>query len=403
MSDNSDYVFVFTASDASSSGYQNSSQPNSSVPRGTYAATMNSNFPENDSYGQPSTTNNTLPPSYEEAIANSVNPSTFTVTPVAQSVSARPLERIFVVPNDLEEEGACLLTKNDNNGSDVDKSKLSLNDGMDHGEGGSSYNREIPSQTLDDGATSLDMNSPPPKYTISDAEFQVSDNGVTSSDPKLNREAESLYRFFIAHNDKPQMAISIHGYHSEWVEESYTYTDEGGNTKWATRSKHIEVTDFKFTYDLTDYILPNGEIHLTADKSPELDIMQLLKDYVEHKNILKEIEMRKVVLWDYESLTKAVSSTIRSQGYRNDIRITYPMRNHVVVVQSDHKFARLTRKFWFKFLCFITCLWIILLPLSWLYKKSYKNQLRSDFQMNIGPRDWFQQNVGMIVANVKWL
>ena len=93
---------------------------------------------------------------------------------------------------------------------------------------------------------------------------------------------------------------------------------------------------------------------------------------------------------------------IRQQGYRSDLRITFPLRNHIIRVESDHKFAKFARNIWTKILCFITCLWIIFYPILWLYKNSFKNQIRSDFSMNISEKDWFDRNVNSIVANVRW-
>ncbi|CAG8642432.1 13575_t:CDS:2, partial [Acaulospora colombiana] len=311
--DHSDYVFVFTAADAGSanqgtSWYQNFFRPNGTVHGSNYMATADSTNVRSLSNNydvRQATSNAAPPPSYEEAIADSVNPSTFTITPVAQSVNVRPPEQILVIPNDASRgEGM----QNDYSGTETDRSKLLSNDEVNRDEGGTSYSREAPFQVPSGYETSS-----PPEYTMSDANFHVSDRGVTSSDPKLNNEAESLYRFFIAHNNKPQMAVSIHGYHSEWQDETYTYVDQNGDTKFATRSKHVEVTDFKYTCDLTDYIFPNGEVHIIDKENCKMNIMDLLKEYVENRNILKEIEMRKVVLWDYESLTKAISSAIRRQ------------------------------------------------------------------------------------------
>ncbi|RHZ83810.1 hypothetical protein Glove_87g65 [Diversispora epigaea] len=147
------------------------------------------------------------------------------------------------------------------------------------------------------------------------------------------------------------MAIKIHGYYTDYETENYSYTDSNGQTKTGSRTKEVEVTDFKFTIDLSNYIIPYGKLHIIPNKKyPNIDIMGFLKEYIENKNLLKEIEMRKMAIWDYDSLTKAISSVIRQQGYNNNLCINYPIRNYI---------------------------------------KSFKDQLRSDFQINISPRDWF--------------
>ncbi|CAG8577382.1 3659_t:CDS:2 [Diversispora eburnea] len=353
MREDSDYVYVFTRS-----------------------PTLFNNRNHNNN-------NNIIPPppSYEEAIAISINPSSVNITPAARS-AMNELEQISISHNETTDnnpksnfeciEDVPLLNQFDVNNYNIGSS--------------SDHNCNLP-----------------PEYTVSDAEFETSDQGVTSLDSKINSEVESLHRFFIAHNDKPQMAIKIHGYYTNYETENYSYTDSNGQIKTSSRTKEIEVTDFKFTFDLTNYITPYGKLHIIPNKKYlNMDIMEFLREYVENKNLLKEIEMRKVVIWDYDSLTKAISSVIRQQGYNNTLRITYPIRNYIVKVQSDHKFSKLMKSKWFNILCIISCLWIILWPLTWLYKKSYKDQLRSDFQINISPRDWFQANVENIISNVQW-
>ncbi|RHZ77661.1 hypothetical protein Glove_174g63 [Diversispora epigaea] len=338
-SENSDYVYVFTRSPTLFNNNNNNIIP--------------------------------PPPSYEEAIALSINPCSVSITPAARSAmnEQQSLEQISIRHNKT--------TDNDPKSNFEfieDVPLLNQFDVNNYNIGGSSsnnYNYNLP-----------------PEYTVSDAEFETSDQGVTSLDSKINIEVEPLHRFFIAHNDKPQMAIKIHGYHTNYESNS---------------TKVVEVTDFKFTFDLSNYITPYGKLHIISnEKYPNMDIMELLREYVENQNLLKEIEMRKVVIWDYDSLTKAISSVIRQQGYNNILRITYPIRNNIVKVQSDHKFSKLMKSKWFNILCVISCLWIIFWPLTWLYKKSFKDQLRSDFQLNISPRDWFQANVENIISNVQW-
>ncbi|CAG8675336.1 5762_t:CDS:2 [Dentiscutata heterogama] len=354
MTDNSDYVFVFSATNTRHSDSSSTSLI------------------------QQTTANTTLP-SYEEAVRNSVNPSSIVITPVARSVS-QSLEEVLVFPEENQEivsEHAPLLPDN-TTGSSTDKSNHISNKGNQYNhDDNSSTNRTITSSV----GTSVPAMMPPlPEYSLSDASYKTSTEGVTSFDHKLNTDAESLYRFFVARNDKPQMAIT--GYHTESIDDSYYTTDSDGNSRRVDQSRNVEVIDFKLTIDLSNYILPTGVMYTIPKKNhPPVEIMQILREYVEHENLLKEIEMRKVVIWDYESLTRAISSTIRQQGFRNDIRITYPLRNHIVKVQSDHKLAHFLRNPW----------------------KKFKNQLRSDFQMSISPSDWFQNNIELIISNVRWL
>ncbi|CAJ0636533.1 13481_t:CDS:2 [Entrophospora sp. SA101] len=258
MSENSDYVFLFSESNATH--FQD------------YAGSQ--------------------PPSYEEAINGSLDPTSVTINP--------------------------LLNPN-NNGRSVDDDPTRQ-------------------QTSDENLP------PPPEYNLSDAKFKRTSEGVTTCEPKLNREPESLYRFMLAHNDKPNMAIKIHGYHYETRHYTYTYTDANGNIQYGTRSETYVVTDFLITIDLSEYVLPNGTIHAIPNKkNPDPQIMDIINEYINHENKLKEFIMKKTVLWDYQSLTKAISTSIRLHGFHRFLEITYPLQNHKVKVQSDHKFAKFTR------------------------------------------------------------
>ncbi|CAG8477838.1 4620_t:CDS:2 [Paraglomus occultum] len=246
--------------------------------------------------------------------------------------------------------------------------------------------------------------SAPPAYSLSDASYERSNEGVVSHDSKINKDIESLHRFFLAHNDMPEMAITIHGYHEETTVHYHTHTDANGHTRTDTTHDSREVTDFHFTLDLTEYIIPRGMITVCGQKGqPAKDLRELLQEYIDHKNKLKEIKMKKVVVWDYTSLTRAITYAIRQQGYHNQVRVTFPMRNHMVEVYDDNKLSRFAHSKWTRFLCFISCLWIIFLPLSWLYKKSFNRQIESMFVMKITPREWFNANVNTIVNNVRWV
>ncbi|CAI2178534.1 16962_t:CDS:2 [Funneliformis geosporum] len=408
-------------SDGGRNGYNNIDLTNTNN-------TPSSPFLDNNHHSNRQSSSNAQPPSYEEAIQRSLNPSTVNIAPLARStINYQPLNRVVI----SDDESQPLLSNSENvvheepnriddnhnnklidviseeeiqnyNSSNLGGPSSSSSLGVPLTNLSSSNERSIPQGFGVYGEN--DGIPPPPEYTLSDATYERNINGITSHDPKLNSEPESLLRFFMEHNDKPEMAIKIHGYHMETQDDSYTSTDSDGNTTVHYQTRTVEVTDFNFTFDLSEHVSINGIIHTIPNKlNKRKDVMELLNEYVKHGNRLKNIEMKKVVIWDYESLTKAISTVIRQQGYRNDLRITFPLRNHIIRVESDHKFARFTRNIWTKILCFITCLWIIFYPILWLYRNSFKNQIRSNFFMHVSERDWFDRNVDSIVANVRWL
>ncbi|CAG8761250.1 21971_t:CDS:2 [Gigaspora rosea] len=224
---------------------------------------------------------------------------------------------------------------------------------------------------------------PRESYINYEFDYEVLQGGVVSCDPQLSRDSESLYRFFTEHNDKPEMAIIING----------------GNNR-----KNTEITDFRFTLDLTEFVSSVGELRAYPNENrPDMSFMDVLEEYVRRDSALKSIEMHKIVYWDYTYLTQSIISIIREQGYQHEIRITYPQRNQLIQVQSDNALAQFMRSTVGQALCCCSCFGIIHRALNRFYDNAYKSKFKSEFQMNISAREWFQRNRRIIVTNVKWL
>ena len=72
----------------------------------------------------------------------------------------------------------------------------------------------------------------------------------------------------------------------------YEYEKRGVNT--------VEITDFDFNIDLTEHIIPHGDIYTIPKDDDDYDIkdgkdiMQVLEEYYKSGSGFKEIEMRKV-------------------------------------------------------------------------------------------------------------
>lgn len=97
-----------------------------------------------------------------------------------------------------------------------------------------------------------------------------------------------------------------------------------------------------------------------------------------------------------------ITTIIRQQNYYNNIRISYPLRNNLVKVQSTSTLYNFINSKWIQLFCLITCLWIIFLPIWWLYRKVvYSVQIKSEFRMKINTKEWFENNVSYIISNVK--
>jgi hypothetical protein len=96
-----------------------------------------------------------------------------------------------------------------------------------------------------------------------------------------------------------------------------------------------------------------------------------------------------------------IATIIRQQHYYNNIKISYPLRNNIVKVQSSSTLYNFAKNKWIKLFCLLTCLWIIFWPILWLYRKIYSVQIKSEFRLKIKTKGWFENNVSFIVNNAK--
>ncbi|KAF9136123.1 hypothetical protein BGW39_006919 [Mortierella sp. 14UC] len=237
---------------------------------------------------------------------------------------------------------------------------------------------------------------------ISIAEFERTKKGVESCDPVLG-DPYQLYRFFVAHNDRPTLNIVIKGHHTE-KRETYE-TDSDGKRKLVVIDEYVQ--DFKMDFDLTPYIIPRGILFTAPDPKSDTattppTIKQVLEQFADEENPFKEMHMHKTVQWDYEELTRAITHAIRSVNYRHSIEISYPCTNNVVIVRSASPLANFMRSNWTKFFCFLTCVGVIFYPARALYKKVNDKTLKSEFQMALTTRDFYMRYYWAIVDQVQY-
>ncbi|KAG0284332.1 hypothetical protein BGZ96_011293 [Linnemannia gamsii] len=200
---------------------------------------------------------------------------------------------------------------------------------------------------------------------ISIAEFKRSKKGVESCDSILG-DPYQLYRFFVAHNDRPTLHVIIKGHH---IEKRETYeTDSDGKRKLVLQDHYVE--DFNMDFDLTSYVVPRGALYTAPDAKTGAipTIKEVLEQFADEENPFKEMHMHKSIQWDYEELTKAITHAIRSVNYRHSISISYPCTNNVRAI----------------------------------YKKVKDKTLKSEFQMAMTTRDFYMQYYWSIVDQVQY-
>ncbi|KAG9068953.1 hypothetical protein KI688_009843 [Linnemannia hyalina] len=173
---------------------------------------------------------------------------------------------------------------------------------------------------------------------ISIAEFERTTKGVESCDPVLG-DPYQLYRFLVAHNDRPTLHIAIKGHH---IEKRETYeTDSDGKRKLVVTDHYVE--DFKMDFDLTPHIIPRGVLFTAPDPKTGAipTIKQVLEQFADEENPFKEIHVHKVIQWDYEELTKAITHAIRSRAIYKKVKDK--------TLKSEFQMAMTTRDFYMQY------------------------------------------------------
>ncbi|GJJ71628.1 hypothetical protein EMPS_03978 [Entomortierella parvispora] len=233
---------------------------------------------------------------------------------------------------------------------------------------------------------------------ISIADFKRTKKGVESYDRVL-ADPYQLYRFFVARNDRPSMNVVINGYHIERRQE--TVKDSDGHSKCVT--KNVRVDDFNITIDLTPYIQARGTLYTTPDPKTGVapSLREVMEQYADNENPFKEIHMHKTVVWDYAELTGAITHAIRCTNYRYSIDISYPCSNNVVKAFSSAPLAEFMRNGWTKALCCLTGLGLIFYPARAFYKE-VDETLKSEFEMSISTRDFYNSHYWAIVDQVQY-
>ncbi|KAF9417571.1 hypothetical protein BGZ94_009945 [Podila epigama] len=245
---------------------------------------------------------------------------------------------------------------------------------------------------------------------ISTAEFSKTKKGVESNDPMLE-DPFQLYRFFVAHNDRPSMHVLITGSHREIRKvgdhrkedsEDGTPSTSASASASAAVTQIVKVNDFKMVFDLTPYISPSGTIMALSDTKTgkSRTLREVMEEHVEEDSPFKEIHMDKTVNWDFEDLTRSITHAIRSVNYRYTIEISYPIGNHQVVVHSSSALANFMRSAWTKTFCYMSCVGLVFYPLRNYFKKVNDTSLRSEFQMTISTREFYHHNYWNIIEQV---
>ncbi|KAG0344786.1 hypothetical protein BG004_004170 [Podila humilis] len=240
---------------------------------------------------------------------------------------------------------------------------------------------------------------------ISIAEFKRTSKGVESTDPILEHDAYQLYRYFIAHNDRPEMYALITGYHVEYRQT--VTTDSDGKAHRTTTSTNVE--DFRIEFDLTPFVSPRGVVfttptaaatEATATTGQHPSLRSVFEEHAKDDNEFKEMHMKKVVKWDYGELTRAIVHAVRYTHYQHHVEVSFPLQNDRVKVSSSSSLAKFMRSYWTKAFCFLGVVGFVFYPIRECYKRAREENIQSYFEMTLSTREFYYANFWSIVEQV---
>jgi hypothetical protein len=157
----------------------------------------------------------------------------------------------------------------------------------------------------------------------STARFEVKNGTIKTFDARLENNADEVWKFFLTHIGPPRLIVVMHGYHTET--QSETYVDSNGETQ--TRTKEVDVTDFLLKLDCSRYVQSWKRMAAEprSNNHRPLTIKETIDEYAQCEKSIKEIQMRKQVMWNLPELESALRYCIRNTGYSSKIAIKFDL------------------------------------------------------------------------------
>lgn len=249
-------------------------------------------------------------------------------------------------------------------------------------------NRAISAEPPNYFSISITPNTPvvyPNDWTVTGGPSTVpverdSDLNVTTYDPITESNPDRLWQYLTTYSDAPRMEIVVEGYRWEDRWDTEWYTDSNGNRLMRQVHRRERITDFYLTIDASSYVNTQWtRVVAVATKEGRLrTIREILEEFTQSKDALKEIGMTKQVAWDFNELNSALLAIARSV-YPNEIEISYKPKNAHVKACASNTTARLARNNWIRCLLVVSCLWICALPV-WLSRRKVEALVVSSYE-----------------------
>lgn len=208
---------------------------------------------------------------------------------------------------------------------------------------------------------------------------QDGSEGVKSCDPCLTTVPE-IMNFLNTYNARPRLACHVHGYHRERRHRTVHYTDDEGNRRTRREEYWETITDFDYKIDLTDFIFPFGYIQSTESGQ---SVPQLIESYLADGNMLKTLQMKKEIGFNFDALRGMVYGYIRSLGWRRGLTVSFPKANASTRIWSKNKLSTMWENCFCRCLCHVTIIPCIVM-------RCYRGDCSSNGSQQQGIRSFFQ-------------
>ena len=198
------------------------------------------------------------------------------------------------------------------------------------------------------------------------------DGAIQTFDDNL-QNVDNLAAFIYQELDNGFKAyVDILGTHVELV----TRRDHRHNGRMYTDT--VRKTDFKITIDFSSYL----EWDRIENHHPTLEMNQILKEYVDSPKKLKILEIKRRVRGDFMTFKSALIQlvkSIRPPGMNQDLVVSFRYEQDRIRVHSPSAIAGMAGDDIVRAFCFITCMWVVFLPLYQLSKRPTEVSLKASY------------------------
>ncbi|KAI9032379.1 hypothetical protein DFJ74DRAFT_334250 [Hyaloraphidium curvatum] len=234
--------------------------------------------------------------------------------------------------------------------------------------------------------------APPPPSSVSVQ--RESDGDVVSYDPRLDSNAEELWRFVVQYGgEMPGLEVEIEGWDTETRYAPRSYGDNVARVEEATSAGSLpRNTQFYIIMDLSSYLPPSPLRLVDVQGRP---IRAALDDYVSSKNELKELVVTKQLLWDFEELKHAIYGIVRQAGWEGLVDIRLKFVRSKVYARSSSSVSQAANNPIVQCCMVVTCLWICAAPAKAATGKKVST-LVIEYPALAPVREFYNRNYGVI-------